>query len=219
MAEHRLLTGASLHEPKGVADAAENTVYVADGAGSGMWLEVPFESKWNDVVTSFVGFNPPGGALDAPDVSADDGTLLFDDTDVEVAALFVQMPHSWEVGTVIRPHVHWKKTTDAAGDVAWKLEYKVANAGGDFAATYTDLGTFTDTAEGTVDNDTAARHLITGFGEIDMTGYTESCVLIFKLSRVGTDAGDTYAADAAALSFDVHYLVDSLGSTAEYGDS
>lgn len=35
--EHSALTGASLHEPKGVAAAAVDTVYVADGAGSGTW--------------------------------------------------------------------------------------------------------------------------------------------------------------------------------------
>lgn len=37
MAEHRDLTGASLHEPKGVAAATANQIYIADGAGSGAW--------------------------------------------------------------------------------------------------------------------------------------------------------------------------------------
>lgn len=35
--QHRLLTGADLHEPKGAASAAAGNVYVADGAGSGAW--------------------------------------------------------------------------------------------------------------------------------------------------------------------------------------
>jgi len=35
--EHRNLTGASLHEPKGVAEATEGHVYVADGGSSGDW--------------------------------------------------------------------------------------------------------------------------------------------------------------------------------------
>lgn len=35
--EHSALTGASLHEPKGVASATSGDVYVADGAGSGNW--------------------------------------------------------------------------------------------------------------------------------------------------------------------------------------
>lgn len=40
MAEHSTLTGASLHEPKGVAAASANTVYTADGAASGAWQKV-----------------------------------------------------------------------------------------------------------------------------------------------------------------------------------
>jgi uncharacterized protein YbjQ (UPF0145 family) len=35
--EHRNLTGAQLHEPKGCATAGAGTVYVADGVGSGAW--------------------------------------------------------------------------------------------------------------------------------------------------------------------------------------
>lgn len=40
MARHSTLTGADLHEPKGAAAAAANTVYVANGAGSGTWQKV-----------------------------------------------------------------------------------------------------------------------------------------------------------------------------------
>lgn len=41
MPEHRDLTGASLHESKGVDAAAADTVYVANGAGSGTWSKLP----------------------------------------------------------------------------------------------------------------------------------------------------------------------------------
>jgi len=34
---HSILTGADLHEPKGVSIANSNTVYVANGSGSGSW--------------------------------------------------------------------------------------------------------------------------------------------------------------------------------------
>jgi len=34
---HSTLTGADLHEPKGISTAGVNTVYVANGAGSGTW--------------------------------------------------------------------------------------------------------------------------------------------------------------------------------------
>ena len=37
---HENLTGSDLHEPKGVAAAAVNKVYVANGSGSGTWQQV-----------------------------------------------------------------------------------------------------------------------------------------------------------------------------------
>lgn len=37
--EHRLLTGDSLHEPKGVENATNGQVYVANGSGSGSWTD------------------------------------------------------------------------------------------------------------------------------------------------------------------------------------
>ena len=39
--EHSVLTGTDLHEPKGVAAAAANRVYVTNGAGSGSFVQVP----------------------------------------------------------------------------------------------------------------------------------------------------------------------------------
>lgn len=37
---HKLLTGADLHEPKGVETALTGQVYVANGAGSGAWITI-----------------------------------------------------------------------------------------------------------------------------------------------------------------------------------
>jgi hypothetical protein len=42
MPTHSALTGADLHEPKGVATAAVGEVYVADGLGSGAWVNPPY---------------------------------------------------------------------------------------------------------------------------------------------------------------------------------
>lgn len=41
MPRHSDLTGSELHEPKGVEVASANTIYVADGAGSGAWVKTP----------------------------------------------------------------------------------------------------------------------------------------------------------------------------------
>lgn len=45
--EHDSIVDSELHEPKGVASAALNTVYVADGAGSGNW-KVPYATGVED---------------------------------------------------------------------------------------------------------------------------------------------------------------------------
>jgi len=37
---HASLSGADLHEPKGIGSAANNTVYIANGLGSGVWTDV-----------------------------------------------------------------------------------------------------------------------------------------------------------------------------------
>lgn len=37
--EHKNLTGAQLHEPKGVAAAPNGSVYIANGSGSGVWTD------------------------------------------------------------------------------------------------------------------------------------------------------------------------------------
>lgn len=41
MPKHADLTGAELHEPKGVDAASASTVYLANGAGSGSWTKLP----------------------------------------------------------------------------------------------------------------------------------------------------------------------------------
>lgn len=41
MATHSALTGAELHEPKGIENAEEGMIYLADGAGSGSWTYSP----------------------------------------------------------------------------------------------------------------------------------------------------------------------------------
>jgi microcystin-dependent protein len=62
MTAHKDMTGADLHEPKGVAEATSGQVYVADGSGSGSWTtqqsQVPVGS-----VTDYAGTSAPSGWL------------------------------------------------------------------------------------------------------------------------------------------------------------
>ena len=53
--QHSTITGADLHEPKGVATAANNTVYVANGSASGAWTPL---SRYLGVYTGFDSTTP-----------------------------------------------------------------------------------------------------------------------------------------------------------------
>lgn len=169
--------------------------------------------RWDDLRTPSVTVNPPGLASD-PDRDTSDGTLLFDAASTEIVFFGIQMPHAWAEGTEIHPHIHWAKTTSAAGNVVWKLEYKHAPINAVMDSAFTSLGE-KDTPEFT-EQDTADWHQITSLGYMTMTGYDDSHCMLFKLSRVGGSASDTYGADAKMISFDIHYQINSRGSVEEY---
>lgn len=73
MALHSQLTGADLHEPKGVESASANQVYVADGSGSGSWQKLTGDSLDTDDIQ-----NPNNVYLHAvlPDVSTSSSILV-----------------------------------------------------------------------------------------------------------------------------------------------
>ena len=169
---------------------------------------------WDDLRFPASGFNPPGQASD-PDYDTTNGGWLFDATGTEVLFMQAQMPHAWVEGSAIKPHVHWQKTTSASGNVLWRFSYKMAPIGEVMDAAFTDVDV-TTTVAGTPDNDTANEHLISSFSELSMTGKSLSDMILIKLSRIGGDASDTYAADARLLEFDIHYQINSLGSEQEF---
>ena len=140
-------------------------------------------TSWDDLRFPASGINPPGGVSD-PDTESATGLLLFDDSSTEMIVGVAQLPHAWGEGSDISPHVHWQKTTSAAGDVLWQFDFEVVNNG---AIAAMDYGTQLQTAAlvaGTPDNDTANEVLISEFDHIDMAGLNISCLVFWKLSRI-----------------------------------
>ena len=62
--EHVNIPDAFLHEPKGVAGASANTMYIADGAGSGSWSQLPLSEVSFTPVTIVNLTNNVTGASD-----------------------------------------------------------------------------------------------------------------------------------------------------------
>lgn len=167
---------------------------------------------WEDLRFPASTLNPPGSVADA-DVDSSSiflGTLLFDAGATEICAGQAQFPHAKKLDSIIYPHVHWAPTSTDAGNVLWRLEYIIADRDGVFPESYTVINTL---AEASL---IANMHLSTPLGTgIDTTGYGISTMMVWKLSRIGGDASDTYGADARLLEFDIHYQADEIGSAEE----
>ncbi len=128
--EHKDLTDPQLHEPKGIATAQANQVYVANGVGSGSWSSAPnnvppatseFKGTlamangnngaewglpvWKDLIGDIT---PKTSGVGAPTLSNLRGNIrgfaysVGDDGDV----LF-HLPHDYVPGTDLFLHVHW----------------------------------------------------------------------------------------------------------------
>lgn len=169
---------------------------------------------WEDLRFPATAINPPGLASD-PGFDTTNGGFLFDAAGTELLFLVAQLPHAYKPGTGLKPHVHWQKTTSAAGNVLWRLEYKMCRIGEVMDADFTAIDAAASVA-GTPDTNTADKHLISSFTEIDGALLDISDMLLLKLSRIGADGADTYGADARFLEFDIHYQRNSPGSDEEY---
>jgi len=176
---------------------------------------VVWSGHWDDLRFPASAINPPGAESD-PDVDTTYGTLLFSGIATEVIFVQVQLPHSRKYGTPIYPHVHWAKTTSAAGGVYWQLEYRWSRIGEVMDDEWTTIGSATPDVD---DDDTAEQHALTALGTIDGTLAELSDMLICKLSRKHDNAADTYEADARLLEFDFHIQIDRPGSIQLYNQS
>ncbi len=132
--------------------------------------------------------------------------LLFDgSTQVNEVFGSGEILHSYEQGSDLYPHVHWMPTTTDEGNVTWFLEYNVVNVNGVYSTPVT-----VNVSQSV--NGTAWIHRVADFPAIDGSGLVIGSQIVFRLYRNATDVTDTYTANAALLSFGIHYKLDSVGS-------
>jgi hypothetical protein len=170
------------------------------------------DAVWDDLRFPAQGINPPGAATD-PALENTTGCWLFNQTGAHTLAGIAQMPHMWKEGSTLSPHAHVTATSSGAGNTVWQLEYQIKDIGEtfDFTAGWTAATPVTVATSG-VDG----KHAVIEFADIPMTGKHISCLIHWKLSRLGSDAADTYGDQVRLLEFDIHYQIDSMGSAQEY---
>jgi len=223
-----------LHEPKGTSNASANTVFVADGAGSGVYKvpdtlgDITADSLtlnttvWSDIRVNILAQKVPGTGAPTLAQLGDDGSgsvgvfgYSFAPAAENSVYFEIQLPHGIKAGTTIKPHIHWMAADATAGDVVWGLEYMVSNEG--LTSVSTSLITATGTAPGATKKQT-----ITGLPDIvsgslgTVTYIKESTVISGRLFRDGANGSDTYGAGAFGLSLDFHAQLEKLGSQVEY---
>lgn len=162
---------------------------------------------FDDLRSPASGINPVGSTSPAT-VNTTDGSLTF--TTGNAVTSWFQMPHAWKEGSLIHLHIHWSKSTSAAGTVNWQTKYKVFNIG-EVAPAFTSLATGTEIVP---NSNTANKHALIEFPDIAMTGKTLSAMVCVYLERVTT--GDTYGATVNLYEIDLHYEVDAFGSRTEF---
>lgn len=124
----------------------------------------------------------------------------------------VQIPHSYNEGTDLLPHVHWttKTGTPSGTNVVWGLEYTVIAIGGTFPNTQIIYATDVISAIGTPSG--TGQHLINGFPQISGTGLGISTILVCRVFRAVGQSGDTFGNDTGLLGLDFHYEQNTVGS-------
>lgn len=177
--------------------------------------------RWDDMLFPVITGRLRGVADPVIEKLADNGAgsdgvfgVNFVHTGVKEILIFGQVPHKWKIGTDIKFHVHWKKTTDASGTVVWGLEYWGSKPLSDMPANSTVI---TQTS-GITGTDSAARHEICEFAAVIPAAYVAgiSSCFVMRMFRDTDDAADTYANKATALYADFHYQKDDRGSIQEW---
>lgn len=163
------------------------------------------------------GGTTPDWANFVPSIS----TYLFGPTVNEEIAFQVQLPHNYKEGTTIYPHIHWAPMTAAGTSRAtWVLDYQWVNFNGNFVESSTSVSGYLVVGDGTTSPTislASKQHTITELGSgITGTGKTISSILMCRLYRNGVDANDNYTGDAALLSIDFHYEIDTFGSREQF---
>ena len=171
---------------------------------------------WRDELGELIGKVFKGARISE---NTDEGTLDFADNCVsadDFVITNVQLNHDKDLAAALYPHLHWMQAS--ANIPNWLLQYRWQVNGAAKVTTWTPLKMNT-----TVHAYSAAMHQICYCAPVAVpAGSDLSDIVQFRISRdtanVSTlfDGLDPLTGAASAMSFDVHFQINSLGSDDEY---
>ena len=180
--------------------------------GYNEWAEEHEVQGWTDLRFPAQGINPAGSAA-PPTVITDltglTGCLSFSGSLENIIAGVAQMPHEWDRG-LVHPHIHWTKPTGSSSAVTWEFYYRIVGNPGDVIGSW--QGPYSP--EATIGDPTVSNaHLLSSFPDIDLTGYIESAILLWRVHRRGDTDAESNA--VTLYEFDIHYNSNKPGTTDE----
>lgn len=128
--EHKDLTGAQLHEPKGASTAANGTAYISDGLGSGSWVS-PTATVYNKnlypIVTTMTDLGTAGSVYFYVPIKS------------RILSYHITIYGAVDVNTVFTPYVNGVAVADnltviAAGSAAGQTTSRIMVSNTDMAA-------------------------------------------------------------------------------------
>ncbi len=131
--------------------------------------------------------------------------LAFDDSTEEYACFSIQMPKSWDEGTLVAQFV-WKSGV-TTGSVIFGLQAVAVANDGPLDVAFGTAQEVTDGAGSAADDCmiSAETSAITVAGSP-----TAEEFVTFKVYRKAADGGDTLVGDAELLGIKIHYITDAL---------
>ena len=194
---------------------SEGAMLVSPTTGSSQWDDIrfPFSGRKLDVVNGRLDYNYTELGVD---YAANTRVHRYDQL-----GFICQLQHDWQLGTPIRPHLHWFQNKSTMPN--FLLDYRVTANGDESNASFTRVKYITNAF--TYPTGKTRFLQITTFPEIDMSSYTDkhdvSIIIDFKLYRDSANTSGLFSgADGYGVvttkEFDVHYKRDSNGSRLEY---
>lgn len=173
------LVGCSPDDPALDSFYTEGGYYIRDANNQWVALANTDITGWNDLRVAANDLRVPGARPPTWTDYKGGQVLAFADQAVEeneeIVYFVAQIPHSYQEGTNIYPHVHWVAEDNTGGNVRWRLTYSWANR---YAVLPAENTVYVNATAST----TTDVHNFASFGPLAGSGKTISSMLICSLS-------------------------------------
>lgn len=171
-------------------------------------------NSWNDAWATDlhvpIGASAPDRVL-PPGITGIDAYGFDGNATTESLSMVVELPHDFQEGTDVFPHLHWCGSSGAAGNVKWNMQYAICRFDEEMGAVVSTSFTAANPGLG------ANGRAVVRAGEFPaISGLKVNDLLRIRIFRNPGDAADTYGADAIYLQFGIHYVADQIGSAQKF---